>query len=52
MEVSFTAAVNENIKMVLLYQMLGRIEFDRLNDVLVRIALAVDFTLERSNVYS
>ena len=35
LEVSFTAAVNENIKVVLLYQMLGRIEFDRFNVVLV-----------------
>ena len=34
LEVSFTAAVNENIKVVLLYQMLGRIEFDRFNVVL------------------
>ena len=35
LEVSFTAAVNENIKVVLLYQMLGKIEFDRFNVVLV-----------------
>ena len=28
LEMSFTAAVNENIKVVLLYQMLGEIEFD------------------------
>ena len=35
LEVSFTAAVNKNIKVVLLYQMLGKIEFDRFNVVLV-----------------
>ena len=35
LEVSFTDAVNENIKGVLLYQMLGRIDFDRFNVVLV-----------------
>ena len=35
LEVSFAAAVNENIKVVLLYQLLGRIEFDRFNVVLV-----------------
>ena len=35
LEVSFTAAVNENIKVVLLYQMLGKIEFDRFNVLLV-----------------
>ena len=35
LEVSFAAAENENIKVVLLYQMLGRIEFDRFNVVLV-----------------
>ena len=28
LEVSFAAAVNENIKVILLYQMLDRIEFD------------------------
>ena len=52
LEVSFSAAVNENIIVVLLYQMLGRIEFDRFNVVLVLWALAVNFTLERSNVWS
>ena len=35
LEVSFATAVNINIKVVLLYQMLGRIEFDRFNAVLV-----------------
>ena len=35
LEVSFAAAVNENIKVILLYQMLGRLEFDRFNAVLV-----------------
>ena len=35
LEVSFAAAVNKNIKVVLLYQMLGRIEFHRFNAVLV-----------------
>ena len=35
LDVSFAAAVNENIKVVLLYQMLGRIKFDRFNAVLV-----------------
>ena len=35
LEVSFTAAVNKNIKVVLYYQMLGRIEFDQFNVVLV-----------------
>ena len=35
LEVSFAAAVNENIKVVLLYDMLGRIEFDRFNVVLL-----------------
>ena len=46
LEVSFIAAVNKNIKVFVLYQMLGRIEFDRFNLVLVLWALAVDFTLE------
>ena len=35
LEVSFAAAVNENIKMILLYQMLGRLELDRFNEVVV-----------------
>ena len=35
LDVSFTAAVNKIIKVVLLYQMLGRIEFDRFNVVLI-----------------
>ena len=35
LEVSFATAVDENIKVILLYQMLGRIEFDRFNAVLV-----------------
>ena len=35
LEVSFAEAMNENIKMILLYQMLGRLEFDRFNAVLV-----------------
>ena len=35
LEVSFAAAVNENIKVILLYQMLGRFEFDRFTKVLV-----------------
>ena len=29
LEVSFAAARNENIKVILLYQMLGRLEFDQ-----------------------
>ena len=43
LEVSFAAAVNEKIKVVLLYQMLGRLEFDLFNAVLVLWALAVDW---------
>ena len=39
LEVSFAAAVYENIKVVLLYQKLGRIYFDRFNAVLVLWAL-------------
>ena len=35
LEVSFGAAVNENIKVILLYQMLGRLEFDQFNAVFV-----------------
>ena len=35
LEMSFAAAVNKNIKVILLYQMLCRIEFDRFNAVLV-----------------
>ena len=35
LEVSFATTVNENIKVILLYQMLGRIEFDRFNAVIV-----------------
>ena len=35
LEVLFSAPVNENIKVVLYYQMLGRIEFDRFNAVVV-----------------
>ena len=33
--VSFAAAVNESINMILLYKMLGRLEFDRFQAVLV-----------------
>ena len=36
LEVSFAAAVNENIKVILLYQMLERLEFDKFNAVIVR----------------
>ena len=35
LEVSFVAALNKNIKVILLYQILGRLEFDRFNVVLV-----------------
>ena len=35
LEVSFAASVNENIKVILLYQMIGRIEFDRFIAVIV-----------------
>ena len=35
LEVSFAAAVNKNIKINLLYQMLERLEFDRFNNVFV-----------------
>ena len=35
LDVSFAAAVNKTIKVILLYQMLGRLEFDRFNEVLV-----------------
>ena len=35
LEVLFSVAVNKNINIILLYQMLGRIEFDRFNAVLV-----------------
>ena len=35
LEVSFAAEVNGNIKVILLYQMLGSIEFDRFNAVIV-----------------
>ena len=36
LEVSYAATVNENIKVILLYQRLGRLEFDRFNAVLVQ----------------
>ena len=35
LEVSFAAAVNENIKVILLNQMLGKLEFNRFNEFLV-----------------
>ena len=35
LEVSFAAPVNENIKVIVYYQMLGRLEFDQFNAVLV-----------------
>ena len=35
LEVSFPAGVNKNINVILLYQMLGRLEFDRFNAVFV-----------------
>ena len=50
-EVSFTATQNKNIKVILLYQMLGRHEFDQLYNVIIRLAV-VDFTLDRLNVWS
>ena len=52
LEVSFAAAVNNNIKVVLLYKMLIRLEFDRFNAVLVQWTLAINFTLERSIFWS
>ena len=50
-EVSFAAAVNENIKVILLYRMLKRLEFDWFNAVIVLLALAVDYTLKRLTVW-
>ena len=47
LEISFAAGVNENIKVIVYYQMLGRIEFDQHKAVIVLWA-PVDFTLERS----
>ena len=35
LEVSFAVVVNENIKVTLVYQMLGRLEFKRFNAVVV-----------------
>ena len=35
LKVAFAAAVNENIKVILLYQMLGRLEFDQFQNVIV-----------------
>ena len=35
LEVSFAAAQNENIMVILLYQMLGRLEFDQFQNVIV-----------------
>ena len=35
LEVSFAAAVNENIKVILLYQMLAWLEFDHFHAVIV-----------------
>ena len=35
LDVSFAAAVNKNIKVILLYQMLGKLEFNRFNEFLV-----------------
>ena len=49
--VSFAVAWNENIKVILLYRMLGRLEFDRFNEVFVLWALSVDFMLERLIVW-
>ena len=35
LEVAFAAAPNENIMVILIYQMLGRFEFDKLGNVIV-----------------
>ena len=35
LEVSFASAQNENITVILLYQMLGRLEFDQFQNVIV-----------------
>ena len=35
LEISFAAAVNENIKVIVYYQMLGKIEFDQFKAVIV-----------------
>ena len=35
LEISFAAAVNENIKVIIYYQMLGKIEFDKFHAVIV-----------------
>ena len=35
LEISFAAAVNENIKVIIYYQMMGRIEFDKFHAVVV-----------------
>ena len=47
LEISFSAAVNENIKVIIYYQMLIRIEFDKFNAVIALLVSKVDFTLER-----
>ena len=35
LELSLAVEVNENIKVILFYQMLGRLELDRFNTVIV-----------------
>ena len=47
LEISFAAAVNENINVIIYYQMLGRREFDKFHAVIILWVSKVDFTLER-----
>ena len=52
LEVSFAAPVNENIKVIVYYQMFGRIEFGQFKVALVLLAVMADFTLGRLIVWS
>ena len=51
LEVSFAATVNENIKVILNYQMLGELEFDQFKAVIVLSVVVVNFTLKRLIVW-
>ena len=52
LEMLFVAAINVNIKMILLYQMLGRLEFDQFKTVIIWWALEEDVSVKKLIVYS
>ena len=52
LHVLFFTPVNENIKVIVYYQMLCRLEFDQLKAVLVLLPVVADFTQEKLFVWS